>query len=418
MNYLEEMFDFVEGSLEGEKEMELFHALSADSELRNKMKNLYTIKNTAKENAAGYQPTAAETMAVFSALSIAPPKTLVPAQPTLADKFGVLVNRYSQGIIGAFIAAALIFGYIAITTDKETPAASAKVPVMSSFDNNSKVTNKAGQITDDLSSNEDKSGNQNSQNNSNGLNTGNGGSNIHRNSNISFHNNNLISQPSISVDNKELKEQTTSQKTELADENLREIFFAESSHNLSISNSLSLSSANAYDKVNISSMNTLPIPSSASLLKVISFELRGLSNFDNISPFNLNNSLDLSNVSFAAFYDLGKGFFVGADIRQESFYIPMSINSNSYGIVSNNTCYDITFRYQSDVLTQINIFPLIQLSTGLSENGYNGRLMVGAKYKLTKNISIVGGFETTGFKHNEYNFVNKNSITYGINFEL
>lgn len=418
MNYLEEMFDFVEGSLEGEKEMELFHALSADSELRNKMKNLYTIKNTAKENAAGYQPTAAETMAVFSALSIAPPKTLVPAQPTMADKFGVLLNRYSQGIIGAFIAAALIFGYIAITPDLEIPATSEKVPVMSSLDNNSKVTNKSDQITDKLSSNEDKSANQNNQKNNNALITGNGGSNKYGNINSLVHNNKLINQPSISVDNKEQIEKTNTQSKDLIDNNIREVFIAESSRNLSISNSLRLSSANAYDKVDIASMNTISMPVSGTTLEDLSIELRGLSNFDNLSPYNLNNRFDFSNVSFAAFYDLGNGMFIGADIRQESFYINTDINTNSFGIISNNTCYDLAFRYQSDVLSQINIFPLIQLSTGWSENGYNGRLMIGAKYQLTKNISIVGGFETTEFKHNEYNFVNKNSITYGINLEL
>lgn len=422
MNYLEEMFDFVEGSLEGEKELELFSALSADVELRNKMKNLYTIKNSAKENAAGFQPTAAETMAVFSALSITPPRTLVPAQPTFIDKFGVVLNKYSQGIIGAIIAAALIFGYMAITPDNDSNDKGSRVPVVSSMEGTNQGNTGALKSTD----NEMASRNGISNNTITGTIAGPNNNNpapVRNSTGGNYYSYRQFAEP---ADNNGIVNTEKNNPVQSIEENdYNELNLALSSRNLNISDGLNLKQASAFEEAQSLALTVLPMQATGAVISGLSLEVRGLSNIDNTSPNKIDNGFDFSNISIAAFYDLGSGIFVGADIRQESFYIESSMKYNSeftntYGITSNNVNYNLIFRYQSNIISETGLFPLIQLSGGLSDKGFNGRLMLGAKYSMTKYLSIIGGFESTGFFPNNksYNSINKNSVTYGLSYDF
>ncbi len=409
MNYLEEMFDFVDGSLEGEKELELFSALSADAELRTKMKNLYTIKNTAKENAAGYRPTAAETMAVFSALSIAPPSDMVPGQPTVFDKFGAVLNKYSQGIIGAFIAAALIFGYFAITGDEDSTAVSS-TPFMSSTDGgagiysasdngmalppNSKINQDIPRVVStDNSKKVAYSGSMNQR----------------------------IGITDLSDNNRIV---TDNESTADLEPSIQEFTWALGNNRLNFSGNIKYRQASEGMQANTVDLSAVPLNTAVSFIDGIKLEARGISNIDNISPYNTNDGFDLNNISFAVLYELGSGFSIGADIRQENFYYRKAEQlqsglTSSYDRISNNLSCDVLLRYESDIMESAGLFPIAQLCAGISTWGYNGRIMIGAKYQITRKISIVGGFESSGLFHNDYpSLISRNSFTYGLQYGL
>ncbi len=422
MNYLEEMFDFVEGSLEGDKELQLFHALSADSELRNRMKHLYSVKNAAKESASRFQPTAQETMAVFSALSVAPPKELVHTEPSVVNRLGKYVNRYSQGIAGAIIATLLIIGYMAFTSGNDVETNGNGYPVMSSVEGanssvNNTVSNMNGTVADrgtalqqvDGSSTAaiaDKQQDGSTRRNNGYVNSGsNNGSRKVASKDITARDNNDMLSAA----------ESNSDQANASEDNTYNEVYAQEINRDAVGSLLNSRTARALPENSANSFSPATRSAASSSLEGVVLEFRGLSNFsynEQYSPDGKKTSLN--NLSIAAMYDIGNGFFVGCDVRQEHFYLM----ADKRALTSNNTSVDLALRLQPDFLSKYNLYPQFQVSAGASVNGYNARLLTGMKYNLTKNLSIIGGYELTGFRHNNsiYPFNTKSSVTYGISY--
>jgi hypothetical protein len=73
MDYTKTIHDFLDGSLESSEEENLFLLLSNDDDLRSELKQQLAMKDAIKSDTKAFSPSAASTMAIFSALGFATP---------------------------------------------------------------------------------------------------------------------------------------------------------------------------------------------------------------------------------------------------------------------------------------------------------------------------------------------------------
>lgn len=399
MYYFNLIYDFVEGKLDPQNEEELFSALSSDDVLRNKMKNLYAIKDAAKNSVAGYKPSAKSTMAVFSALNIAPPEGIATKAPEKSriDKAGAFFRSYRQGIIGGMLATFLLtctffmaFNSNSNNEDMTAQKAFAKntsVPVVSSTENKGDI------------SIAEKSIQQNNINLQNSNNVVNNSNNTAKNTKT-YRRNRVNNKPLITVPK---YNDIADNKDELQDNNAetvinkKVIFLATGQDHINHYNSLkALHNTNLSE--NLPGMYSEPLnidfDGSMSWFRPTVELSTSAGNFYTNTELNDGNSLfNMNNASFTILHNFDDNFQAGLNVRREEFDKKINLQNMRIDDESNFTTLNAVGRFSFN-LDDSQIRPYIQTSLGASLNGAMLlRPEVGVTYSLSDRFSIISGIE-------------------------
>jgi hypothetical protein len=108
------IYDYIEGVLPPEKELELFQMLTANEELRAELKSQMAIKSAVKSDVVAYTPKAQSTMNIFNTIGLTPPPGIAPIPnpgffSVIAGKLSNLSPFFMTGLATAAATAVVIF---------------------------------------------------------------------------------------------------------------------------------------------------------------------------------------------------------------------------------------------------------------------------------------------------------------------
>lgn len=109
MDYIEKIFDFVDGTLDTTSEQFLFDELAKNAELRTELKQQMALSDAIRKDFVAYNPTADSTMKIFTQLGFTTTATTLSTVTSSALKTKVLgfIAPYSQGLI-TFLATSVL----------------------------------------------------------------------------------------------------------------------------------------------------------------------------------------------------------------------------------------------------------------------------------------------------------------------
>ncbi|MGE5479925.1 MAG: hypothetical protein ACM3U1_05805 [Chloroflexota bacterium] len=156
----------------------------------------------------------------------------------------------------------------------------------------------------------------------------------------------------------------------------------------------------------------------------LSVEVRNFVNWnfpkETINPGRWNK---LNNTSIAILYDLSNDLSVGAEARQETFFVKYTGNVGGlryrYEQQPNLTSFSALGRLK--LIGAGDVTGIAQVSLGANKVGYVARPMAGIQYKPIGNFSVVLGMEYSilAFYHQDKWFdASKLSLNYGINYKF
>lgn len=137
-----------------------------------------------------------------------------------------------------------------------------------------------------------------------------------------------------------------------------------------------------------------------------------------VQPYELNR---FNNLSISLLYPIFDGLKIGADFRQETFYLEYEgFNSRDQNVFiyqqPNLSSYSLFLRYNPfDIGSKLK--PFVQFNGGFNKFGYTTREMIGIEYYPFDNVYIIAGaeFNQLFFKHDAESFTsNKFSLNYGL----
>ena len=111
MDNISLLHDFVDGQLPAEMEDKLFHAMSANPELRSELKRYIEFESMPKFDAEAFTPRPESTGNIFAALGIENTSGNVVAAGSFWNRLGLMLGKYSNTIISS-AASALISGIV------------------------------------------------------------------------------------------------------------------------------------------------------------------------------------------------------------------------------------------------------------------------------------------------------------------
>lgn len=449
MDYNDLIQDFVDGSIEPNKEEELFLLLSNNDEMRSELKQVLAIKEAVKNDKKAYTPAPESTMKIFNTLGFqAPiPEAPIPVTPKTNIFSNLFNSKYSQGIIGGFIAAAttaiIILSLMPWNSDFNSQYSNYdnnlqnNIPYTSNFNNDNYHNNNNN--NDITSSN--NYGNSNPDINNSKMNSSTSNftlkdSNAYKNTKtekirtiikyVYIKNDSNTKQDNIIVSD------TINEENTFVNNNGNVIIKSSQSTLANIAQ-LFIAKPFANERFN-SNQNTIPefgiilAPTFESgLFNEVSnstnwaFEFSGNQawNFPeaSISPKTLQI---FNNISLALTYKLNTDLFIGLEYRRETFFQEyLGLDSDGelyiYEQQPNFSTYSATVRYIPEVLQFSIIKPFSQLSIGANKAGPVGRAMLGFEIAPYPALSFILGIEGSHlrFYHNNNNF---NTSKIGINF--
>jgi hypothetical protein len=172
------------------------------------------------------------------------------------------------------------------------------------------------------------------------------------------------------------------------------------------------------EKVVLSSINNTETPSPFSLT------LRGFTTHSFVDQTS-SPTFDpfINNVSMGFQYDVSKEDAVYIEIGQESIVQRYIGTENNYTVQWDQTYHApwaiVGWQHQFDGGTSLR--PLIRVGAGGMETGPMARMLIGAEYDLTRNITLIGGIEgmSTFYAYKGQWFsTQKAGITYGTRISL
>ena len=404
MYYFDLMYDFVEGKLDSHREDELFTALHSDDALRARMKNLYAIKTAANNAAPTYKPSPKSTMAVFSALNIAPPESIV-AEPVsnFRTKFTAAMKNYRQGIIGGMIVTVLLLSSFFIFYEpadtkiaaNNTNIKASGIPVVSSTENTGDVQSTDNTIRQNQTlATENNIDEQPAAGSSNTVKTKKSHSNRTNYFNIGMEENkgtNISGTEALAESPKTENESFVKfygdlSRTEITNTNFDII-------------PLSVKKQENFNN-GLSNLAPVFLTLEDELGLDLSAEIKTSGTVYTKTPQIANtNSVDLGNFAITGFIKLNDNLKAGLEFRQESFYHELSapgLSGNNYQLLNheNYITAGAVLRYNFIKLEDSGFSPFAQGAIGTtSKGGYLGRMMLGTEYHLFDNFSAVGGLE-------------------------
>lgn len=102
MNNSEKLHEFVDGSLDGMNEEQLFRELSESDDLRNELKQVLAIKTAVQKDLRAFVPPAESTLNLFAKLGFAAPALIIAPVP-LGNAFSQFFAKYSQAIYSSLV---------------------------------------------------------------------------------------------------------------------------------------------------------------------------------------------------------------------------------------------------------------------------------------------------------------------------
>jgi hypothetical protein len=395
MDYTKTIHDFLDGSLESSEEENLFLLLSNDDDLRSELKQQLAMKDAIKSDTKAFSPSAASTMAIFSALGFATPIAAEAAANPFYTKIKNVASQYKQGIVGGFMSAAatvaiifLLFNPMNNTTESSLPIKGEKYAAMQSAQEElqlsvPKVVSKSvGSPKPEV----------------------------------------IVKYVYVPKETAPVEEEVTI--TPLNDrKDIADITYSGHIATPSVDSYLSEEFSRPDSEENIY-QNFLS--RDIELNNNFSLEVRGaqdwLMNSSNITPATFPK---FNNMAITAMYALSDNFQAGIDIRQENFYQEFTgydeVNHKIYNIQQqpNFTSAGIALRYtwnKGGWLPVIN-----QLTMGGTNAGMIGRFMLGTQYSPYHNITFMLGVEYSilrYFHQDQYFASPKLGLNYGVSFKL
>jgi|GEM_PF-3358407 len=402
--------ELLDGSLPIENEPSIFADLSSDSTLRDEFRQQLEIKNSVKRDIKAFVPRAESTVRIFTELGIA--GTLVGVA-SYGSRLGTFFAKYSQAIYGvastSLVAVATYFGLMTAgvignensnndTANNDlqnylhTSTAFVEDTIYTTREiekDNSKIVYRDRYI---YSNNPDKlTGNEKLMA-------------LADKKVILDYENHLSDEHSIEAINKIINSNLLQNNSEdLITNN-------DNTSNQLIALSLSNNKSNNKFEVNKSIYNETrykgELPDGGLNFDFISLpvnvnvevSLASLSNTDNGS-FNFTGN----NFRIAAGVDLSQDFSVGLDFRRENHIMYDEIQDLAGDWITttsypNFNFYSMMLRYAPSELSFEKIHPFVQFSGGFSDKGSIGRLMLGSNYYITKNVSLMFGYNYNSFQ--------------------
>ncbi len=416
MDYEQIIHEYIDGSLEAGRELELFSVLAQNDELRLDFRNQIAIKNAIRSDVRAFTPKAESTMKIFSTLGFEAPVSVPTPIPTpIATGFwaslglsgGKVLPLILTSILSAGLTAALMLLFF-------------KPEIY-------------------------------------GLNDNNGYSNSLNNSNIAV----IKSNSNIEPENNYLKYFVNDKNGYKKSENItpKIIYkYVLVERQNGIENGLE--KTEAINKIIKTSKDELNLITESGVVPVKIRNSKLMSNKlmpENISnPFNLNDLADIFNLdkdlglgievrgneafyqnkerispsekqqfnnsAIAVFYKPMSEFAVGFEYRRENFYQIFKGYENNklfqFEQQPNYQTYNIAFRYIPEYAKYIFLQPFAQLSYGITDkSGQIGRFMLGAEISPNKGWTFMMGAEYNMLAYN-YQSNNFYSDKFGLNFGL
>lgn len=396
MDYTKTIHDFLDGSLEASGEEEFFLNLANNEELRSELKQQLAMKEAIKSDTKAFTPSAASTMAIFSALGFSAATTAAAQTAGIGHKAKSLLTNYKQGLIGGVMSAAATIAIIFLLFN----------PMQNTAEND--LPSKGANYTGMHSAKEDLD----------------------------------VSIPRVvskSVDSKEpqvIIKYVDSSKEQIAANNYDEKISGE--RKTGFSNYLKYSDheiirtkpvLNYENQASLQDESIIPatyLSDDQSVNSGFSLEVRGsqdwLLNDVNIAPAKFPK---FNNMSLTALYSITDDLQAGIDIRQENFYQEFTgydkKQKKIYSIQQqpNFTSAGIALRY---TWNDDGLIPVInQVTLSGTSAGMIGRFMIGSKYSPYHNISFILGLEYSilrYFHQDQYFASPKIGLKYGVSYKL
>ncbi len=402
MNYVEKYVDFLEGKL-GDNEMHQFANQFANNiDFRDNFRQYLHLTRSLNESAKYFTPSSQVKSAVFSSLGLNPNAGAAVATTGLF-KAPFLKSKLFAVVSSCFLT--FVVTYLMMMNTQNDVYAS------SDFAKNSSVM----KYHQDLLASNDKSF-------------------INKDDNftpsVSEVANKAVSHVSkfISKANMITKSDAEPLKTENVDLAVNQPVINPSDFENS-NLSANLMSENSSDKINVSSN---VFPEYDTIFFIRSYDSKFRFEFKNtpswypenalVQPYQISN---FNNLEVSMYYPVYKGFMVGANFRQETFYVEYDgVNSKGQSARMyqhpNLSTYSFLLRYNPLDISE-KLKPFAQISIGTNIYGPIAREMAGVEFYPFDNVYFVLGaeFNQLFFKH-EDNWFNagKFSINYGLGIKF
>ncbi|MBI5324338.1 MAG: hypothetical protein HZB41_03510 [Ignavibacteriae bacterium] len=401
MDYTKLIHDFMDGTLEGTEEEQMFFQFSSNDELRAELKQQIAIRDAIRNDTRAFTPTANSTVGVFSALGFNPPSTVVdsilPAGNAAKPGF---FTKYRQGFISAAVS---IVGTAALFLLLMNPFGEKNTAQT----NNNKQSYAQTQTLPESMPNVQSFSNDVPK------------TEVRYITKVRY-----IDVPRY-VDLQPVQSISDNSVTSIAD-------------NETASSDLTSADLDSHSNSEFSMINNsnkipeLGYETKNDFLNNLNFsndqlglsmELRGSMYWnlkkETINPYQFNK---FNNSALALYYNMNDNFAFGAEVRQETFFQKYtSLNDDStFEQQPNFTTYGINLRYSAPY-DYLGISPFGQLSGGFNKAGIVYRGMLGLKYSPYYNITFTVGGEYSGFRyyHNNKGFVDsKIGLNYGVMFNF
>jgi len=353
----QKVIDFAEGTLDPSQEDQLFLKLSADDELRQEFKSHMSIKNAVRAGAAGVVLPAASKAAVFSKLGLQLPVATAATVGVGAGSgiIAFLTNRKTIATAISLAVVSLIFIISSMNEDTVKPHngdfaglksndSYGRIPVISSLGSESDTPT---------------------------------------NSSVSEK---VALAPKSQVDEEEVADVTTSDN----------IAFASYS-NAVTNESMMTNGSKMLNQQDLTSdypliQNDIKIQGN----NIFSIEFRSSNYFNTQKPtISPSEYSPLNNLALAIMYNANKNLSIGADVRQETFFLEYNGTNNGeeyiYQQQPNFTTFSGLVRYKMEAWNGFR--PFGQLSAGANSVGFVGRAMLGLEYSAFSNFAFMLSFD-------------------------
>lgn len=405
--------DFIDGTLDPNKEQEFFAMLGTNEDARNELKSQLAIRDAVRADVAAFTPSAKSTIAIFSQLGFqAPVPTPLSPAKSLFVKSADFMARFKQALWGSLTTAAVataVFFLInnpkdkldninSLNTNKTT---NSKIPVVSSSASVDKIeklntsnSNKSSQpkviykyVIVGADKFAEKQSESNAQSNSNNL-----------PANENNESNDNIASKEISPVSTNSLAQNDSKKIKLVQtEPIR----------ISKNEFVQIVPVNNQEELSKMMKNDNPVG--------LFVELSGAQYWMDKTDIKPKNEQAFNNTSITAMYGLSEELQLGIEYRRENFYqkfegtdyyITAERGDKILGVVEyeqrpNFETAGLVFRYLPDFAKMFSIRPFSQLGFGFNNAGFVTRGMLGLQYQAYSNYGITIGYDYSNltFQH-------------------
>lgn len=403
MNYSDKIVEFLDGDLSAVEENELFSMLAADNSLRGELKSVININSKIRNSSEYYHPSPDITASIYKDLKI---DTNLITPNISASARGLSKWNIFSGLLGGAVASMIFLTYIFV------------------FSGNSEVRNVAGNTIDNypiVSSTEDYQDSEKSFNSD---------LNSNKNSRIKHvtHENTARLKNTQNVIANYEEQQAVEDKKNISDlfeQKMKPTKTIVLNSNLGSIPLVHNNFVMAFEP-NVKHDLLIPIEQNFSKSKIgLSLEINGMANWnlpkETIYPSELGK---FNNSGVALFYDLSNSMAIGADLRQETFFVRYNGLDSlkqffQYQQHSSFTSFGLTARYHALNLNDLKIFSQGNFST--NNYGIIARFAGGAEYYIYPDVSLSLLLEYSHlfFNHqNKWFDTRKIGINYGFNFKF